>query len=263
MIDVLEWLRMKLDSCPSWSWISLCVFLVLLKKCYGVTVSWNKIMQALHGLCSFRLAIQVLKVYLGSPTKNRVYNRGGGWATPNMNNVNKSQSLIIFQLSLMRFLVASSPGGLREYVDTVQCTGSGTLPNNPVAQLRWGRNMKIVASSWQPRKPEKIGFRGLKSTNQNLQTHMPICIHENKLIYLCNCESRLHIHSESRFSKFHLDFMLQGMLQWQHLQADLWCRGSELWWSLTSSEFLLSKVREEHVTRHTNKNSTQYGCFQK
>ena len=25
----------------------------------------------------------------------------------------------------MRFLVASSPGGLREYVDTVQCNGSG------------------------------------------------------------------------------------------------------------------------------------------
>ena len=158
-------------------------------------------------------------------------------ATANMNNVNKSQSLIIFQLSLMRFLVASSPGGLREYVDTVQCTGSGTLPNNPVAQLRWGWNMKIVASTWQPRKPEKIGFRGLKSTSQNLQTHMPICIHENRLIYLCNCESRLHIHSESMFSKFHLDFMLEGMLQWQHLQADLWCRGSELWWSLTSSDF--------------------------
>mmetsp|Transcript_119694 Transcript_119694/g.168447 ORF Transcript_119694/g.168447 Transcript_119694/m.168447 type:complete len:141 (+) Transcript_119694:69-491(+) len=33
---------------------------------------------------------------------------------------------------LFPFLVASSPGGLREYVDTVQCTGSGTLPNNPV-----------------------------------------------------------------------------------------------------------------------------------
>ena len=76
---------------------------------------------------------------------------------------------------------------------------------------------KLLPLVWQPRKPEKIGFRGLKSTSQNLQTHMPICIHENKLIYLCNCESRLHIHSESRFSKFHLDFMLQGMLQWQHL----------------------------------------------
>ena len=90
-----------------------------------------------------------------------------------------------------------------------------------------------------------------KHQPKSADTYAYICIHENKLIYLCNCESQLHIHSESMFSKFHLDFMLQGMLQWQHLQADLWCRGSELWWSLTSSDFLLSKVREEHVTRHT------------
>ena len=70
---------MKLDSCLLDPGSVFVFFLVLLKKCYGVTVSRSKIMQTLHGLCSFRLAIQVLKVYLGSPTENRGYNRGGGW----------------------------------------------------------------------------------------------------------------------------------------------------------------------------------------
>ena len=69
---------MKLDSGSLDPGSVFVFFLVRLKKVLWCTVSWNKIMQELHGLCSLRLTIQVLQV-LGSPTENRVYCLGGGW----------------------------------------------------------------------------------------------------------------------------------------------------------------------------------------